>query len=485
MRADCSTMSFASFQYCFVFLPVTVAGFWIIQNRSARAALWWLAGASVVFYARWSARDLVIAGISIFLNYVAATAILKRGLQAKPIFIAAVTANLLGLCYYKYLGFISGLVVQVTGRDELAVLGISLPLGISFFTFTQIAYLADCLQKKVKQQNWRDYFLFVTFFPHLVAGPILHHGNIIPQFHGLFREDRIAKFQAAAVLFTIGLFKKVIIADTLAKLVDPVFIASDKGELVNAWDALIALLGYAAQLYFDFSGYSDMAVGSALAVGIRIPFNFYSPYRAANIIEFWQRWHITLSQFLKDYLYIPLGGNRKGEVRRYINVFVTMLIGGIWHGAGWNFIIWGAMHGLFILTNHVWRDHVSEMFPGPSNRIIWKALCHAITMICVCVAWAFFRASTPNGALAILYAIGTLFFNFQFPDNVLASTGGLVMMSIAGLIVACPINSRNIHDWLFANRNQYRLSIGVGVGILAAISLMFITSGSPFLYFQF
>jgi alginate O-acetyltransferase complex protein AlgI len=480
-------MSFASFDFIFVFMPLTLICFWFSQRISISLALWCLGIASVIFYVYWNPRDIAIAGISVSLNYLAANTILRHGPSSKLVFIGAISANLLALGYYKYLGFVSGVFANLSSVPDFYVSGIILPLGISFFTFTQIAYLADCFARKIdaRDHNWRDYFLFVTFFPHLIAGPILHHRDIIPQFQGDFRKNLNPKFQAGIALFVIGLFKKVVIADTLAKIADPIFSAADGGQVIAPLNAVLGVLAYTFQLYFDFSGYSDMAVGAALGVGMHIPFNFNSPYLATSIIEFWQRWHITLSRFLRDYLYIPLGGNRLGQRRRYINIFITMLLGGIWHGAGWNFLIWGALHGVFIVTNHLWRDFITPRLGSAIKSGTYVFAGHLVTMLCVIIGWIFFRATTIGGALSLLTSIGSTSLGSWSYTNLQIHVADILMISTAGLIAFSRPNSRQIHDWLMNDQRYYALPLGLAFGIIAAVSITFISSNSPFLYFQF
>jgi alginate O-acetyltransferase complex protein AlgI len=473
-------MSFASYVYLLAFLPTTCLGFWLIQRVHVTRALWYLTAASAVFYVYWNPRDLLIAGCSFIANYFVARIILER---KKPtwLFAAAIGANLLALGYYKYLAFLLALVSPSLG----SAYRVSLPLGISFFTFTQIAYLADCWAGKIKaeEHSARAYFLFVSFFPHLIAGPILHHSDLFPQFSGGFRADRGLKIGTGIIIFSIGLFKKVMIADNLSLIVQPAFQLADSGIIVTPGQAWVGALAYALQLYFDFSGYSDMAVASALFIGFNIPFNFYSPYRAASIIEFWRRWHITLSRFLRDYLYIPLGGNRRGSTRRYLNIFITMLLGGVWHGAGINFVIWGALHGGFIVVNHLWRDYVVDAFPvlGRSKLIAFPA--HVLTMACVLFGWVFFRSETVKGACILagqmLRPPSWSFAELQItPQEVL-------LLFAAGLVATTLPNTRQIHDWLLSRAGVKYWIIGVAAGVLFAIAFVSISADSPFLYFQF
>ena len=318
-----------------------------------------------------------------------------------------VALNLALLCYFKYTNFIFDSINVLSGAP-LPFMNIVLPLGISFFTFQQIAYLVDVMRGATVERDIVSYSLFVSFFPHLIAGP-----------PGPSRRDDPA-IQARADVpvgcaggarpgdLAAGLFKKVVIADNLAQFVSPVFAHLDAGGGVTTSWAWLAILSYTLQIYFDFSGYSDMAVGLALLFGIRLPVNFRSPYKATSIIDFWRRWHITLSRFLRDYLYIPLGGNRLGEQRRYLNLVLTMLLGGLWHGAGWNFLIWGGLHGLYLCVNHLWQKWrgvttKASTVDGSANRP-GKALSWSITFFAVVIAWVFFRARTLAGAWQMLGA---------------------------------------------------------------------------------
>jgi D-alanyl-lipoteichoic acid acyltransferase DltB (MBOAT superfamily) len=307
--------------------------------------------------------------------------------HGKLLLTAAVTANLALLGYFKYAGFLAGITKSLTGWPT-TVPEIILPLAISFFTFLQIAYLVDAYRGETEEYHFTDYLLFVTFFPHLIAGPLIHHREMMPQFrkrhHGWHRD-----FPVGLGIFLCGLFKKVVIADNLARIATPVFgLAAADGRDPTMAEAWVGAVAYALQLYFDFSGYSDMALGAARLFGIRFPLNFHSPYKADSIVEFWRRWHMTLSRFLRDYLYIPLGGNRKGPSRRYVNLFLTMLLGGIWHGAGWTFVMWGALHGTYLCLNHAWL--------GLRKKLAWpalpKPLAIAVTFLAVLVGWVYFRA---------------------------------------------------------------------------------------------
>ncbi len=402
-------MLFNAKEFIFLFLPITLAlFFWLGSNKGIRPAIAWLVAASLFFYGYFKPVYLLLIGGSIIFNYLLGIAIddLKRtGKQksAKWLMIFGVTANLASIALFKYADFIIGNVNAVAG-SSFTELGLLLPLAISFFTFQQIAYLADCYNKDVVERDFLNYSLFVTFFPQLIAGPIVHHTEMLPQFSkpgiGKINWENIT---VGLSIFSLGLFKKVIIADNIATFSDPVYAAALAGQSLTFLEAWVAALGYTVQLYFDFSGYSDMAIGLARMFGILLPLNFNSPYKATNISDFWRRWHMTLSRFLRDYLYIALGGNRAGQLRRYVNLAVTMVLGGLWHGAGWTFIIWGALHGVFLVINQAWQWFCKEVL-GFTGKSTWygRAVARLLTFLAVVIAWVFFRAESLDAAMAVI-----------------------------------------------------------------------------------
>lgn len=398
-------MLFNSYSFIFLYLPVVFAGMFWIGRHSHRLAALWLAMASLTFYAVWDTRFVLLLLASIAFNYSAGYWIgMQRAANAnkqKHFLIFAIAVNLIALAYFKYANFFIASVSEVFGT-HYAALDILLPLGISFFTFTQIAFLVDVYRGVAREYNFIHYLLFVTYFPHLIAGPVLHHKQMMPQF-AKPETYRINPENVAVglTIFIFGLAKKVLIADNLAEYATPVFDAVQRGEEPMLFEAWIGALAYTLQLYFDFSGYSDMAIGLSLMFNVRLPINFDSPYKAASIIEFWRRWHITLSTFLRDYLYIPLGGNRKGPARRYANLMATMLLGGLWHGAGWTFVIWGGLHGFYLMVNHLWRGFKQRMGWGDGGRIAHLAAV-GLTFLAVTVAWVFFRADSFSSAWTML-----------------------------------------------------------------------------------
>lgn len=387
-------MLFNSYEFLFLFLPVTLAGFFALGRRSHGAAMGWLVAASLFFYGWWYPPYLALLLASVCFNFGCGLAISRRraALARHRLLLLAVVGNLALLGYFKYAGFLVGAADSVLGR-QWPIPAIALPLGISFFTLTQIAFLVDTARGEARDYKFLHYLLFVCYFPHLIAGPILHHKELMPQ---LDRAD-IVRFRARRLAlgvsyFSIGLFKKTVIADALSPYVGRVFDSAAGGMAPSAAEAWGAVFAYALQLYFDFSGYSDMAIGLARMIGVRLPLNFHSPYKATSVIDFWRRWHMTLARFLRDYVYIPLGGNRRGRPRRYLNLLATMLIGGLWHGAGWNFVLWGGLHGLFLALNHGWRALTgSRSRPRSAARTVAAG---TLTFLCVVIAWVPFRASS-------------------------------------------------------------------------------------------
>ncbi len=408
-------MLFNSYEFLLIFLPLTATGFFALSALGyLRSAATWLALASIVFYGYWSPSYVPLLLASIAGNLLAARAILhyrasQRFSLAKTTLTLAVIANLGALGYFKYVNFLVDS-LNFVAHTDLTLAQIVLPIGISFYTFTQIAFLVDTYQGKVQESRVIPYILFVTYFPHLIAGPVLHHAEMMPQFA---RDEtyrfRLNNFLVGSAFFLIGLFKKVVLADGIQPYVGPVFEA-DPGYALVALEAWGGVLAFTLQIYFDFSGYSDMAIGLAKLFNVDLPLNFNSPYKATSITDFWRRWHMTLSRFLRDYLYIPLGGNRGGPVRRYANLMITMLLGGLWHGAGWTFVIWGGLHGLYLVINHGWRALRVRVFRHDLTRssFLGRGLALLTTFLFVVIAWVFFRATSMDAALRILHGMFSL-----------------------------------------------------------------------------
>ena len=393
-------MLFNSQAFLFFFLPLTlIATVAALKWLGRTAAMAALTLASLIFYGRWQVNALLIVGASIVFNYMLAQTIAKSvdPRRRRQVLTLGVVGNLVALAYFKYANFLVANVAALM-KTEIGHLNVVLPLAISFYTFQQIAFLVDTYQRKMNGISLQKYVISVVFFPHLIAGPILHYRNIIDQFESRFTVNW-GTISLGLPVFVLGLAKKVAIADPISLFVSPLFEKAQTAhlEFIEAW---AAALGYTAQLYFDFSGYSDMAIGLGLMFGITLPLNFYSPYKAKSIIEFWRRWHMTLSGFLRDYLYFPLGGGRVGPMRRHLNLMIVMVLGGLWHGASWTFVFWGALHGIYLVINHLWRNKIAirlgrlDVALNPFYAIL--------TFLSVVVGWVFFRASTFGTALNIL-----------------------------------------------------------------------------------
>jgi alginate O-acetyltransferase complex protein AlgI len=391
-------MVFSSFQYVLVFLPLAVLLFMVLQRYGrVRASSWWLTAASLFFYGWWDYRYLLLPVGSVVFNFYVGKRLLAASQPDRRLLILGLVANLTLLGYYKYAGFFVENLNGLLGAS-LPVPHIVLPLAISFCTFQQVSFLVDCYRKQVAPFTFRCYLLYIVFFPHLIAGPVVRHNELLPQLEA--PRDWTTRWHDIAWgvhLFVLGLFKKTVFADTMAGYANPVFSAAAAGTDPSFLEAWAAALAYTLQLYFDFSGYADMALGSARMLGIHLPENFNSPYKALNIADFWRRWHITLSHFLRDYLYIPLGGSRGGHIRTYGNLFLTMLLGGLWHGAAWTFVIWGALHGAALGVCHWWRD-----FSQARNWKLPPAIAYALTMLFVIIGWVIFRAENWDTAVRVL-----------------------------------------------------------------------------------
>jgi alginate O-acetyltransferase complex protein AlgI len=391
-------MLFNSYPFIFLFLPVVLLGYFALGRRGDLAPVIWLALASLTFYAFSGWQFVPLLAASIAFNFTIGYFLIEKKMRSAQRLAALVTGvggDLLLLGIFKYAGFFAANLGALFSTS-IAV-KILLPVGISFYTFTQIAFLVDAYRGHVARYALPHYALFVTYFPHLIAGPILHHRDMIPQFERAESKRPDAHLiLCGLIIFGIGLFKKTGLADGIQPLVALAF-----GPTAPSFDqAWIGALAYTFQLYFDFSGYSDMAIGISLMFGIFLPLNFDSPYKAASIVEFWRRWHMTLSAFLRDYLYIPLGGNRRGCVLRYVNLMITMLLGGLWHGAAWTFVAWGALHGGYLCINHAWSRFGPK--PGPRTAPLARLAGFVLTFVAVVAAWVVFRADDMTQALSIL-----------------------------------------------------------------------------------
>ncbi len=495
-------MLFNSYGFIFLYLPIVLLGFFLLARLQHAYAAGWLALSSLFFYGYWNPAYVGLLLGSIICNYAFGLWIAKAGVQhaagrKKRMLVFAISANLALLGYYKYANFFLGTANSLAGT-HWSLGDILLPLGISFFTFTQIAFLVDTYQGKVKEYNFVHYVLFVTFFPHLIAGPVLHHKDMMPQFaHRATYRIHWDNTATGLLLFTLGLCKKVLWADSLAPFATAIFDGAQHGMsigvLPTAYEAWCGALAYTLQIYFDFSGYTDMALGIALLFNIRLPINFNSPYQSTSIIEFWRRWHITLSTFLRDYLYIPLGGNRHGKLRRYANLMTTMLLGGLWHGAGWTFVIWGALHGAYLVVNNLWRDFIAERYLRGIPDLAGKMVGGVLTFIAVVAAWVVFRADNLAQALTLLKAMfgiaaRPIAFDAVMHGNLLLLTDlsgrDLLRLLVPGLLWV----------WLLPNSTRLRFIKSSTMLMLAQLALVLALfyvvldrfgSYSPFLYFQF
>jgi alginate O-acetyltransferase complex protein AlgI len=468
---------FNSYPFVLIFLPLVLAGFAALTRwGTRRAVLAFLVAASLAFYAWWNWRFVFLIVFSILFNFSLGSRLHRRvrrhGASAAParrLLALGIAVNLGLLAYFKYRNFLVDTVSVAFGAGwEMPPL--LLPLAISFFTFEQITYLVDVSNGATGDYDFLGYCLFISFFPHLIAGPIVRFRELVPQFSAagtfVFSQGNVAK---GLFIFAIGLFKKVMIADTFSPWVAPIF---DRAPVVVFTDAWGAALAYTLQLYFDFSGYTDMAIGLALMLNIVLPENFDSPYQARSIVDFWRRWHMTLSSFLRDYLYIPLGGSRAGAARRYVNLFITMLLGGLWHGASWTFVLWGGLHGMFLVVNHLWRRTGLRM----PSAIAW-----ALTLGAVMVGWVFFRAPTLERAQVILSGMAGLS-GFEWPDFAYSIGGNRFKLLLPALAVALwGPNRQAIVEWPWRSDYAYAAAFAV----LAVLSLLRFGDPSPFLYFLF
>jgi alginate O-acetyltransferase complex protein AlgI len=526
-------MLFNSPEFIFIFFPVSLVVYYLIGARQLGLAVWWLVAASLAFYAWWDPSNLLILGASMLGNYAISHLIARQEGQGarKAALLLGVVANLALLGYYKYANFVLGNFGALAGGDW--TLGeIVLPLGISFFTFTQMGYLVDIYRREAQPSRFADYALFVSYYPHLISGPLLHHREMIPQFEALpARRVDWNAVATGATIFAIGLFKKAVIADNVALHAALPFDVAGEGMGLPMLETVTGVLAYTFQLYFDFSAYSDMAIGISLMFGIALPINFDSPYKSANIAEFWRRWHMTLGRFLTHYLYIPLGGNRVSRPRWYVNLMIVMVLSGIWHGAGWTFVVWGALHGLYLVVYQLWSGvrtarlgtgAADEVETGRRHSRLGHAAGVAVTFLGVVVAWIFFRAASLPEAMTVLegfaglnglvlpeawqgrlgpvaeaLALAGVEFGHLHPSFSLDGVAWVALLLPAVMLLP---NSQQIVGYAgtviqrppaplgaFFSRFRWRPGLGwavAGAGMMA-VSLFLSQRASEFLYFQF
>jgi alginate O-acetyltransferase complex protein AlgI len=483
--AEKGLMLFNSYPFIFLFLPIVLFGYFAFGRLGNLAPVIWLALASLAFYSfsNWQFVALLLASIAF--NYGIGYLLIERPLAPAPRFAvltAGVAGDLLVLGIFKYAGFLAANLNALFSTG--ITLHILLPVGISFYTFTQIAFLVDAYRGNVARYALPHYALFVTYFPHLIAGPILHHKDMIPQFEGPATKRPDAHLiLCGLMIFAIGLFKKTGLADGIQPLVVNAF-GPNPPSFDQAW---IGALAYTFQLYFDFSGYCDMAIGISLMFGIFLPLNFNSPYKATSIVDFWRRWHMTLSQFLRDYLYIPLGGNRRGRLLRYVNLMITMLLGGLWHGAAWTFVIWGALHGFYLCVNHAWTNYG----PSASPRLapLAKFASIVLTFLAVVVAWVFFRADSIAQAQFILSRMVD-------PGHVSFGRGEIVDVGFLAVYAALAWLAPNTQEIMGYDHKNRRVGEALGVwrlrpvliyatAMVLAFGILGISQHSEFIYFRF
>ena len=507
-------MLFNSYLFVLVFLPLVWAVYFALQRRKGhRSAVGWLVTGSLVFYGYWNPAYLILLLGSIIFNYFIGRTLSRDFSHRKFLLIFGISVNLVGLGYFKYTFFFLDNLHWLT-NIKIDLGEIVLPLAISFFTFQQITYLVDAYRNEIQESSFLEYCLFVTFFPQLIAGPIVHHKEMMPQFLNPESSRIRSEYLAMGIgIFGMGLFKKVVIADQMALYANPVFDAAHMGVTLTFFDAWLGAFAYTFQLYFDFSGYSDMAIGLALLFGIRLPINFNSPYQSLNIIDFWRRWHMTLARFLRDYIYIPLGGNRRGAPRSYLNIMITMLLGGLWHGASWNFVIWGGLHGFYLFVNHAWERVRESLSEGNVLSRAVSYLAWPLTFISVLLGWVLFRAETLDGALYIYqgmsgangYVLPTKFkTSMDFLESMGVQFNTTLILGdrhhyfhILALIVMVKYlpntlflfkiedGSSWLGSWWKRARFSFNYPWAIATALLLYISLSLFSRVSEFIYFQF
>ena len=476
-------MLFNSIQFIFIFLPIVLIIYFALNKfKLVHLATGWLVLASLYFYSAWNINYLALILCSIIFNYSIGQTLLsdKLKINRKALAVFGIVGNVLLLIYFKYFNFLISNINAVL-HQHFNFMELMLPLAISFFTFQQIAYLVDTYKGKTKEIDFLTYSLYICFFPHLISGPIVRYEEEVPQIQNLRKRFVNWKnLSKGLFLFAIGLFKKVVIADMLAKCALAGFGNPDNLSMMEAW---ITIFGYTFQIFFDFSGYTDMARGIGLMFNFDIAENFNNPYISKDIQEFWRRWHITLSRWLKDYLYIPLGGNRNGKFNTYRNLLLTFLIGGIWHGANWTFIVWGILHGVGSVINRFWKNINGNM----PNCCAWL-----LTFIYVNIAWVYFGARHVQDANKILLtAFNPLTFDIPriyFPFVRFRATGGscdIIILILIPLLIYFIFND-SFRKWVdnFKPHTKYALFIAVLI-IISVYNILKPDYSSSFIYFNF
>lgn len=481
-------MLFNSYIFIFAFLPISFfVYFYLLKKRLIIGAKGFLVFSSLFFYSWWNVAYLPLILISMLFNYIIGNILnnkdKKTKITKKSILIIGIIFNLSLLGYFKYADFfIENL--NITLGLSINQLNLLLPLAISFFTFQQIAYLVDSYRNETKEYDFLNYALFVTFFPQLIAGPIVHHKEMMPQFSSRWNlAKRYKNIWIGLFIFSMGLFKKVVIADTFAVWATKGFDVAQTLNLIEAW---VTSLSYTFQLYFDFSGYTDMAIGVALLFNIKLPINFNSPYKALDIQDFWRRWHMTLSRFLRDYIYIPLGGNRNGSIQTYTNLMLTFVIGGFWHGAGWTFIFWGFLHGAALAIHRVWQVLGFKL----PYILSWF-----ITFNFVNIAWVFFRAKEWDDAIKVLKGMfgmsGIVFPYISYTEKsfyiklTMFTNLSITLFMLVMLIIGLLSSSLMKNSIEFSKGLKLNIITFIWILTMALISLYFMHQPTEFLYFNF
>lgn len=478
-------MALYSPEFLLGFLPVVAAvTIFLRRTNRLRGAVHWLIAASLLFYGFSRPVSLLILLASIGFNFLCGKEVMKQ--RGKGWLIIGIAGNLLLLGTFKYAAFFAGIV----GMDQ-QMPPIALPLAISFFSFTQIGYLVDAYRGKVERHTAREYALFVLFFPNLLAGPIARYGELTPQFTQRSPSPVSENLAVGLTMVIIGLCKKVVIADSIAAYANLVFDGAASGTVPMFAEAWIGALAYTFQLYFDFSGYSDMAIGIARMMGITLPVNFNAPYRSHSIREFWRRWHMTLSRFIQEYVYIPLGGSRKGELRTLTNLVLTMLLAGLWHGAGWTFVLWGGLHGIYLVIHRLW-----------TKTGVTMAGCIALplTFLAIVVGWVLFRADSLTTAITLLESMaGMNGFAWTFSGSALASPivwkrAVQMIAAIAMLVLIAPTTQsllgidegkRDVLTLPLRWKPNAFFALCSAALAMASITVLFLSREHVFLYFQF
>jgi alginate O-acetyltransferase complex protein AlgI len=456
-------MVFNSDVFLLAFLPIVFALFWIARTRQQRYLILTVSG--YVFYGYWNWKFCFLLLFSSLVSFAAGLLIDRSStrFQRNAVLIGSIGVDLALLGYFKYYGFAATTVNQIASSQLLPILEVALPIGISFYTFHTISYVVDVWQRRIRAtSNIAEYLTYVSLFSQLVAGPIVRFRQIEDDLERIDGPPRVDAMARGIALFTVGLIKKVVIADSIAAYLDPMIAQHQDFSIYAAW---AAAFGYALQLYFDFSGYSDMAMGLGLMFGVSIPINFHSPYQAVGMQDFWRRWHISLSSWLRDYLYIPLGGSRRGEARTNVNLLATMLIGGLWHGANWTFVVWGAYHGLLL---------VAERLAGPALKRLPAWLYGGVTFLLVVVGWVIFRSNDLSMAGAWLTSMAGAGGGTLLPDR------SFVLLVAAALLAVKALPEP--WELRYSARPAYAAVYAVG---FVLSYLVMNGKESVFLYFQF